>query len=131
MKRKSLFLPGAALIKWHAVIYIVFTVALWWSVMSTLNYPGNTDVPFSAYQPFILNRIGVTILWGLVFLAHFAFQQMRGWRHDQARQSHLREISEIQNRYTSGARLDLEQNDDEDLLIDEDEWQAQRRLQSK
>ena len=108
MKRKSLFVHGDVLIKWHALIYIVFTVGLWWSVMSTFNYPGNVDVPFSAYQGFILSRIGVTMFWGLVFILHFASHQMRSYREQQARQTHLKTVNAMQERYVSGARLDMD-----------------------
>ena len=131
MKRKSRFVSGTTLIKWHAVIYILFIVVLWWSAMSTFSHPNNTLVPFGTYQPFILNRIGITIFWGIVFLAHFAFHQMRSWLRSREQQSHLRAVSKIQERYGSSARLDLEQNDEEDQLIDEDDWIAQHRTQPR
>jgi hypothetical protein len=120
MKRKSLFIRDESLLKWHAVIYIAFTVALWWSVISTLNYPSNSEIPFNVQGGFIMSRIGATIFWGLFFLLHFVFHQMRSWLQDRARQSHLDDVATIQDRYVPSARLDMDaQNINENEIIDE------------
>jgi len=124
-KSKSRFVSGTALVKWHAVIYISVLVALWAVLAATL-FGSPSDSVFALNRNLITSHVWLTICWGLVFLAHFVFQEVRVWRQGRERASHLKVVDQIQERYGSRARLDLEAEAEDGILIDEDEWIAQR-----
>lgn len=77
MKRKRTDPPNDFLLKWNAFLFAVFTVGLWLSVLNTINYPGNWSVSFEVFEPFIIERMSVNIIWGVILIAHFAFHHLR------------------------------------------------------
>lgn len=131
MKRKTDFQRGESLLRLHILAFTIFTIALWWSVLSTFNYPGNAESPFTIYSDFIMSRIGATMFWGVVVLLHFAVHQFSTWSQSRQRQFHLQSVSKIQERCIPESRLDLESQMEDGVMMDEDEWQGQNRLQSK
>ncbi len=77
MKRKRFTVPDISILKWHAFFFVLFTVFLWMSMLSIFSYAGNADVPFVAFKPLLIERMGLNILWGVVLLAHFGVRTVQ------------------------------------------------------
>jgi hypothetical protein len=130
VKRKSLFVRGETLLKWHAVIYISFIVLLWAALAAAL-FDDPSDSVFALNKGLIVTRVEATIFWGLFFLAHFAVHQIQLWSQNRNRQFHLNNIHRMQEQYRTESRLDINFEAEDENLIDETEWSHQQRLQSK
>ena len=79
MKRKGIAVPGAKLLKWHFVFFVVFTAVHLMSILATFEYPGNRDIPFAMFKTFIVERMHYIILWSGILLVHFGVQELRQW----------------------------------------------------
>jgi p-aminobenzoyl-glutamate transporter AbgT len=127
-KRKSRPIHEASLLKWHMMAFIIVTVGLVWSIFSTLTYPGNANVPFAAWEPFISSRIAWIMVWGLIVLAHMGTSQLRIIRVQQDRDDQLENIVLKPKNDVLCARLDERDDRDEDSWLTHDEV---KRLQSR
>ena len=125
MKHKRFTVPDISFLKWHAFFFVLFTVFLWMSVLSTFSYPGNANVPFEAFKPFLIERMSINILWGVVLLAHFGVRAVQ----DMLLQRTLRLDSPnlLDEDYAKRLRIT---GDDDVVLIDEDGRPFKRRRSS-
>jgi hypothetical protein len=122
MKRKRLAVPDISILKWHAFFFVLFTVFLWMSVLSTFSYPANAEAPFEVFKPFLVERMGMNILWGMVLLAHFGVRAVQ----DMLLQRTLRLDSPNLLDEGYGKRL-TSTGDDDVVLIDEEGRPFKRR----
>lgn len=115
MKRKRFAIPDISILKWHAFFFVLFTVFLWMSVLATIEYPGNAEVPFEVFKPFLVERMGMNILWGVVLLTHFGARAVQ----DMLMQRTLRLDSPNLIDEAYGERMQRI-GDDDVVLIDEE-----------
>lgn len=127
MKRKSPFIYSDTILKIHAFTFVLFIVGLWWSMMNTITYSSSAVAPLP--KGLILDRIGLTLFWGFVFLAHFTAHHLRAWWHKRKHRDHLRAMGQMQTRYIP--QNHLEDVEADGVLVDEIDWVAQQRLQTK
>jgi hypothetical protein len=125
MKRKRFTVPDISILKWHAFFFVLFTVFLWMSMLSTFSYAGNAEVPFVAFKPFLIERMGMNILWGVMLLAHFCVRAVQ----DMLMQRTLRLDSPNLIDEAYGRRL-RSKGDDGVILFDEDGRPFKRRRSS-
>jgi hypothetical protein len=125
MKRKRFTMPEISLLKWHAFFFVLFTVLLWMSVLSTFSYPGNDELSFDIFKPFLMERMAVNIMWGMMLLAHFGVRAVQDMLQQRLMRLELPNLME--DSYT---RLLKIQDDDGVILIDEDGRPFKRRRSS-
>ncbi len=79
MKRKQHSTQKLNTLKWHAVIYAAAMATVWYGVVATINYSGNTLVSLDEYRPLILQRIDFTLFWGILLLIHLGVSEVRDY----------------------------------------------------
>lgn len=101
MKRKSIAVPGRALFAGHVIAFISLTLLIVYSLIATLTYPGNAEVPFAVFRPFIIERLGWILLLGGLLLGHYAARQVghrAAYYHQRARISRYARLDAAQRR---------------------------------
>jgi hypothetical protein len=120
MKRKGPYVPGSFVMKWHAIAFAVFTVALWMSVLATFEYPANVDLDFAVFKPFLVERMQINIVWGMLLLAHFTLHQFQLMLHLREQVAQLTALAPVQE-LLAGRRLhDILPADQAPLFYDDD-----------
>lgn len=97
MKRKGPYIPGSFLLKWHAIAFALFTVALWMSVLATFEYPANLGLDFAVFKPFLVERMQLNIVWGMLLLAHFTLHQFQLVMHLREQVDQLSALVPVQD----------------------------------
>jgi hypothetical protein len=98
MKRKRT--PSAGnFLKIHTLLFTIFVVFMSYSMSATFDYSGNANLSFDMFKFFVIERVTLMQLWGVVLLFHFGIHYLRnGWQKQQDDVSmstqHLEEISE-------------------------------------
>jgi hypothetical protein len=132
MKRKTLQLRDTALFKWHMLAFIVFAILAAYSIIATITYPGNATVPFGVFRPFIIERVSLIIIWGILLLLHYGFHHIRAFQQIRDYRAHQELLSRITRHDDSRLRLDsstenFEVIEDDAQWMDEDENHVQSR----
>jgi hypothetical protein len=136
MKRKTLQLRDTALFKWHMLAFIIFAIMVSYSIIATITYPGNATVPFAAFRPFIIERVSLIIIWGILLLLHYSFHHIRAIQQMRDYRAHQDLLSRITRQDDSRLRLDsqpenFEVIEDEPGWLDEEEYRSQSRHQRR
>ncbi len=76
MKRKH-FARRVPMLQLHTLVFVVCTIALLYSIIATITYPGNAGVSFGVLKPFIIGHISLIIAWAALLLAHFGLHHLR------------------------------------------------------
>lgn len=68
-------------LKIHALLFTIFVVIMGNTMLATFTYEGNASVPFENFNFFVIERITLMLLWGVVLLMHFGVHYIRsGWQ---------------------------------------------------
>lgn len=119
MKQKSLRRRGLTFLKIHTFLFVLFTLGMSANIFLTLNHPANMGLPFSTFSQLIMQSFSVTLMWSIVLLVHLAFHQIRAFREYRAQATHAQQVEAIQERYETGARLDVDAQGAEYVLDEE------------
>ena len=84
MKQKMRSGRGGTLLKWHALAFTMFIISVWGKVLWDFSRIDNVTFPYTVDGDLMINRIGVTIVWGVVLLAYFVSHQLHAFRQYRA-----------------------------------------------
>lgn len=114
-KRKGFYL---SLFQWHLAVFIAFALLVAYSLVATITYPGNAEIPFGVFRPVIIERLLLILIVGTTLLAHFTIQQFRVFL--QSRRSWDCQSSTDYMPDTGDGYLWLETQDNNSELLDDD-----------
>jgi hypothetical protein len=120
MKNKRIFVPGMQILKWHLLLFVLVTSLHWLSVLATFQYPDNRALPFEIFRGFILERIGYTLVWAVLLVAHFGIQELRGFLLQRAYDKQPDPFTQSDKPYPKQLHHKQQSEANEFLLLDED-----------
>jgi hypothetical protein len=83
MKRKRTPSTGTFL-KIHTLMFTIFVVFMSYSMSATFDYPAHANMSFDMFKFFVIERVTLMQLWGVVLLFHFGIHYIRnGWQKEK------------------------------------------------
>lgn len=75
MKRKRT--APVSFLKIHTLLFTIFVVLMSHSMLATFEYPANVVLSFDHFKFFVIERVALMLLWGVVLLGHFGVHYIR------------------------------------------------------
>lgn len=76
MKRKRAVSP-VNFLKVHTLLFTIFVVLMSQSMLATFVYPANVVLSFDHFKFFVIERVTLMLLWGVLLLGHFGVHYIR------------------------------------------------------
>lgn len=125
MKRKTSE-SNVSFFKIHVSIFALFTVCFWLAALVSI---ASQSMSTTTAGTFLASRFLINFLWGVVVFYHYRIDQQISKQKQDAYQEHFEEVEKMKREHK--AIVDLEAEAADGRQIDEEEWRAQHRLQSK